>query len=250
MNAPTAAIAEDEPLLRAELREALAALWPQLQICAEAEDGLEALRILDTCSPRVLFLDIHMPGVSGLEVARRASGRCHVVFVTAYNEYAIAAFEQGAVDYVIKPFTRERIAITVARLRERLAHAPPVLDQVVDTLLARLRGPPEYLRWVRASVGAEIRLAAVEEILYFKSDHKYTVAILPDADLPIRKPVRELLGELDPGQFWQIHRSTIVNVAAIAGVRHGLDGHLYVRIRDRPESLRVSRPFAARFRQM
>jgi DNA-binding LytR/AlgR family response regulator len=249
MNLPTAAIAEDEPLLRAELREALARVWPQLQICGEAEDGLQALRILDSCNPRVLFLDIQMPGVSGLEVARRASGRCHVVFVTAYDEYAVAAFEQGAVDYVMKPFTAERIATTVKRLRERLEESPPLLDQVI-AMLTRLPVATEYLRWVRASVGTEIRLAAVEEILYFKSDNKYTVAVLADVELPIRKPVRELLTELDPGQFWQIHRSTIVNLAAIAGVRHGLDGHLYVHLRGRRETLRVSKPFAARFRQM
>jgi len=250
MNVPTALIAEDEPLLRAELREALTKLWPQLSICGEAEDGSAALKMLETTDPRILFLDIHMPGLSGLEIARHASGRCLVVFVTAYDEHAIAAFEQGAADYVMKPLTTERLALTVARLRERLSHSPPAISNVVEELLARLRPPQGYLRWVRASVGPEIRLAAVEEILYFKSDSKYTVAVTRETELPIRKPIRELLAELDPQQFWQIHRSTIVSVAAIASVRHGLDGRLYVRLRERNESLRVSQPFAARFRQM
>ncbi|HYM43148.1 MAG TPA: LytTR family DNA-binding domain-containing protein [Steroidobacteraceae bacterium] len=250
MKAPTALIAEDEPLLRAELREALAALWPELQICGEAADGNAALSMLEATDPQILFLDIRMPGTTGLEVARRASGRCLVVFVTAYDEHAIAAFEQGAADYVMKPFTTERLALTVARLRERLTHAPPVINEVIESLLTRLLPPHEYLRWVRASVGTEIRLAAVEEVLYFKSDSKYTLAITREAELPIRKPLRELLAELDPGQFWQIHRSTIVNLSAIASVRHGFDGRLYVRLRHRDESLKVSQPFAARFRQM
>jgi DNA-binding LytR/AlgR family response regulator len=250
MNVPTALIAEDEPLLRAELREALAALWPELHICGEAADGNAALSMLEATDPRILFLDIRMPGASGLEVARRASGRCLVVFVTAYDEHAIAAFEQGAADYVMKPFTTKRLAMTVARLRERLQHAPPAINDVVEELLARLRPPLEYLRWVRASVGTEIRLAAVEEILYFKSDSKYTLAVTREAELPIRKALRELLAELDPGQFWQIHRSTIVNLSAIASVRHGFDGRLYVQLRHRDERLKVSQPFAARFRQM
>jgi DNA-binding LytR/AlgR family response regulator len=250
MNTPTALIAEDEPLLRAELREALAALWPQLRVCAEAADGDAAILALDTYAPDILFLDIKMPGATGIEVARRASGRSHVVFVTAYDEYAVAAFEQGAVDYVMKPFSADRLAGTVARLQARMHDAPADLGEIVQALLAQAGRERKHLRWITASRGKELSLVAVEEVLYFMADNKYTRVVTRDTELLIRKPIRELLAELEPDLFWQIHRATLVNITAIAGVRHGLDGHLHVRVAGREESLAVSQPYAHRFKQM
>jgi DNA-binding LytR/AlgR family response regulator len=250
MNAPAALIAEDEPLLRAELRDALGSAWPELRICAEAADGDAAIRALQRYRPDILFLDIRMPGASGLEVAHVASGRSHVVFITAYDEFAVAAFEQGAVDYVMKPFSSERLAIAVARLKQRLNQPPADLAEVIRSLLQRLDQGPERLRWITASRGRELHLVAVEEILYFKADLKYTQMVTRDGEFLIRKTIRDLLAELDPDQFWQIHRSTLVNVTAIARVQHGLDGHMRLRVGERPELLTVSRPFAHRFRQM
>ena len=250
MNAPTALIAEDEPLLRSEVREALASVWPELRICAEAPDGDAAIRAMQQHEPDILFLDIRMPGASGLEVARRASGRSHVVFITAYDEFAVAAFEQGAVDYLLKPFSGERLATAVARLKQRLHDPPADLDATLRTLLQRLDYGREYLRWITASRGREFYLTAVEEVLYFKADYKYTQMVTGNAEFLIRKTIRDLLKELDPDQFWQIHRSTLVNVNAIASVQHGLDGHLRLRVGQRPDLLVVSRPFIHRFRQM
>lgn len=250
MNPPTALIAEDEPQLRSELREALASAWPELRICTEAADGDTALRAVQQFAPDILFLDIRMPGINGLEVARHASGRSHIVFITAYDEFAVAAFEQGAVDYVMKPFSAERLATAVARVKQRLHEPPADLDGILRVLLQKLGRDREHLRWISASHGRELRLVAVEEVLYFKADCKYTLMVTRDGEFLIRKPIRELLAELDPNQFWQIHRSTLVNVTAIANVQHGLDGHLRLRVGQRHELLTVSRPFARRFRQM
>jgi DNA-binding LytR/AlgR family response regulator len=247
---PVALIAEDEPLLRHELREALASAWPELCICAEAADGDAAIRAMEQHGPDILFLDIRMPGASGLEVARRASGRSHVVFITAYDEFAVAAFEQGAVDYLLKPFSVERLATAVARLKQRLHEAPADLDATLRVLLQKLDHGRDCLRWITASRGRELYLTAVEEVLYFKADYKYTQMVTGSAEFLIRKTIRGLLEELDPDQFWQIHRSTLVNVNAIASVQHGLDGHLRLRVGERPELLVVSRPFAYRFRQL
>src|SRR5258706_932658 len=161
MSALKAVIAEDEPVLRGDLRDALAKLWPDLAICAEASDGIEALRALDDLAPDILFLDIEMPGMSGLEVARQASGRCHVAFVTAYDKYAVAAFEQGAVDYVMKPFSAARLATTIARLKEKAAGAPASLDGLLKALAHASSGGREYLRWITASQGNDLRLITV-----------------------------------------------------------------------------------------
>lgn len=250
MSAPTALIAEDEPLLRNDLRGALASAWPDLRICAEAADGDAALCAIEQHGPDILFLDIRMPGASGLEVARRASGRSHVVFITAYDEFAVEAFEQGAVDYLLKPFSPERLATAIARLKRRLHEVPADLDAMLRVLLERLDPGREHLRWITASRGRELCLTAVEEVLYFKADFKYTQMVTRNGEFLIRKTIRDLLAELDPDQFWQIHRSTLVNVTAIARVQHGLDGHMRLRVGERPELLMVSRPFAHRFRQM
>ena len=249
MSTLKAVIAEDEETLRDELRETLATVWPELAIVAEAADGLSALRALEDHAPDVLFLDIQMPGLSGLDVARRASGRSHVVFVTAYDKYAVAAFEQGAVDYVMKPVTPARLVETVNRLKTRMSGPPPNLEQLLRTLAERV-APREYIRWITASQGDELRLITVDEILYFQSDNKYTLVVTPEKESLIRRPLRELIEEIDPKRFWQIHRGTIVNVNAIAGLGRDLRGHLVVKIKNRKETLAVSDSYAHLFKQM
>lgn len=250
MRQPQAVIAEDETVLRNELKETLAKLWPELIVCADAEDGIEALHALHAHAPDIMFLDIQMPGMTGLEVARQASGRCHVAFVTAYDKYAVAAFEQGAVDYVMKPFSPARLATTVARLKEKMQSAPANLDGLLQALAANVAGRKEYVQWITASQGSDLRLITVDEILYFQADNKYTVVITPEQESLIRRPIRELLDELDPGVFWQIHRGTLVNVNAIAGVTRDIGGHLRVKLKQRKETLPVSDPYVHRFRQM
>ncbi|HEY6821286.1 MAG TPA: LytTR family DNA-binding domain-containing protein [Burkholderiales bacterium] len=250
MGAPTAVIAEDEPVLRAQIRDLLGAAWPELDVIATAEDGLQALRALERHRPDVLFLDIEMPGLGGLEIARRASGRCHVVFVTAYDQYAVAAFEEGAADYVMKPLNAARLATACERVKKRLSAAPVNLDRLLEMLVGRAAGARQYLRWINASQGAEVRLVTVDEICYFQSDTKYTRAVTAANESLIRKSIKELLEELDPALFWQIHRSTIINVSAIASVSRDLAGRLTVKLKNRREALPVSQPFAHRFRQM
>jgi DNA-binding LytR/AlgR family response regulator len=249
MRALKAVIAEDEPVLRTELRDTLARIWPELVVCAEAEDGFEALRALAEHSPDILFLDIQMPGMSGLEVARQASGKCHVVFVTAYDQYAVAAFEQGAVDYVMKPFSAARLATAVARLKDKVARTPADLDGLLRSLADAARGK-EYLRWITASQGNDLRLITVEEICYFEADNKYTLVVTAQQESLIRRPIKELIDELDPQLFWQIHRGTVVNVAAISGVTRDMGGHLRVKLKERKETLPVSEPYRHLFKQM
>jgi len=244
-----AVIAEDEPVLRGELKDNLTRLWPGLAIVAEAEDGIEALDALERCRPQVMFLDIEMPGLSGLEVARAANGRCHVVFVTAYDQHAVSAFEQGAVDYVMKPFSAARLATAISRLRERLDAAPARLDGLLKSLAERSpkRG---YLRWINASQGNNVRLVTADEICYFKADNKYTLVVTADSEALIRKPIKELIDELDPEVFWPIHRGVVVNVNAVALAHRRLNGQFELRLKARKETLAVSEPFAYRFRQM
>jgi DNA-binding LytR/AlgR family response regulator len=244
-----AVIAEDEPILRGELREMLAKLWPELIIRAEAEDGIQALHALQTYNPEILFLDIQMPGMSGLEVARKASGKCHVAFVTAYDKYAVAAFEEGAVDYVMKPFSPARLATTVARLKEKVNSLPANLDGLLEALAAA-KDSKEYLRWITASQGDDLRLITVEEICYFQADNKYTLVVTSEQESLIRRPIKELIDELDPAIFWQIHRGTLVNVNAIAGVTRDIGGHLRLKLKQRKETLSVSDPYVHRFKQM
>jgi DNA-binding LytR/AlgR family response regulator len=251
MSTPTTAvIAEDEPVLRTELRDALAALWPDLVIVAEAGNGIDALHALDRHAPHLLFLDIQMPGLNGLEVAQQANGRCHIVFVTAYDCHAVEAFEQGAVDYVMKPFSSARLATTVSRLKDKVGSAPANLDGILKALAAKRANGKEHLRWITASQGNELRLITVEEICYFQADNKYTLVVTADKESLIRRPIRELSDELDPNTFWQIHRSTLVNVNAISGVNRDFKGHLQVRLKQRKETLPVSESFVHLFKQM
>jgi len=245
-----AVIAEDESVLRAELRDTLAKLWPELVICAEAEDGFAALQALAERKPDILFLDIEMPGLSGLEAAKQASGKCHVAFVTAYDKYAVAAFEQGAVDYVMKPFSAARLAATVARLKDKAASAPASLDGLLRALAEGGARSRDHLRWITASQGSELRLITVEEICYFEADHKYTLVVTAQQQSLIRRPIKELIDELDPRVFWQIHRGTVVNANAIAGVTRDLGGNLRVKLKGRSETLAVSEPYRHLFKQM
>ena len=250
MNRPTALIAEDEPLLAEELSDALARLWPELTVVARARDGIDAVRLVDEHAPDVVFLDIQMPGMTGLEVARQLGSRAHVVFVTAFDQHAIAAFEQGAVDYVLKPVSIPRLATAVMRVKERLGRAPADLSALLRELATQRGDGRTYLRWVNASVGQSIRLITVEEICYFKADSKYTMVVTPTAESLIKKPIKELCDELDPAQFWQIHRSTLVNMSHVAAVTRDIRGHLQLKLKQRNEALPVSESYTHLFRQM
>ncbi|HET9668989.1 MAG TPA: LytTR family DNA-binding domain-containing protein [Casimicrobiaceae bacterium] len=246
---PRVLIAEDEPLLRAQLKARLAHAWPDLTAIVEAEDGVQALALAAEHAPDVAFLDIRMPGRSGLDVAREIGARCHVVFVTAYDEYAVAAFEEGAIDYVLKPPTPERIAKVVARLKARLAQPP--LD--LTALLARLaeRDPAAGpLKWIRASLGNAMQMIAVADVVYFRAEDKYTKVVTRDGEALIRTPIKDLYAELDPEAFWQIHRATIVNLNAIARVDRDFRDQPIITLKERPEKLVVSRTFAHRFKSM
>jgi DNA-binding LytR/AlgR family response regulator len=246
----TAVIAEDEPLLRRELKQTLATLWPELAIVAEAEDGLQAVQALDRYAPKVMFLDIAMPGMTGLDVARAASGRCHVVFVTAYDHFAVAAFEHGAVDYVMKPFEPARLEAAVARVRERMASVPAKLDDLLAALAERTAPERRFLRWITVAQGRSVRLIPVADICYFQADNKYTLLVTPTTQSLINKTIKELLDELDPETFLQIHRGTVVNINAIAAVHRDFRGRLDVELKQRKETLAVSASFAHLFRQM
>ena len=245
-----AVIAEDEAVLRDELRARVATLWPELEICAQVGDGQAALAALEVHRPHVLFLDIQMPGLSGMEVARQASGRCHVVFVTAHDEFAVAAFEQGAIDYVMKPFATERLALAIERMKSRLSSQPADLEGLLETFAQRIARPRAYLQWINASLGNDLRFITVDEVCYFRSDAKYTRVVTAGQESLIRKSVRELAAELDPDRFRQIHRSIIVNLGEIAGVQRDFRGRIQVKLKRRTEALPVSDPYAPLFRQM
>lgn len=252
-----AVIAEDEALLRSELSRLLQQAWPGLEIVAECEDGASAVEAIVEHQPDVAFLDIRMPGLTGLEVAAAAIEACpatQVVFTTAYNQYAIDAFERGAVDYLLKPVSAERLAATVQRLKQRAPRAPLQADlaQMLRELAQHASGndSAQPLTWITASTGRETRLIMVDDVAYFRADNKYTVAMTAEGEALMRKPIRELLGVLDPNVFKQIHRSTIVNLRAIASIVRDDTGRGTVRLKQRPETLTVSQPFMTLFRNM
>jgi len=247
---PTALIAEDEPLMRERLKEKLAEVWPELDVVAEASDGDEALALVDIHEPHIAFLDIRMPGRTGLEVAASIGGDCHVVFVTAYDQYAIAAFDAGAVDYLLKPVETERLAQTVERVKAKLASAPADLSRIVAELRARGDGGGQRLKWIKAAVGKQIKLIPVDDVVYFQSDMKYTRVVLAQSEALIRTPLKDLLAELDPDRFWQIHRSTIVNVSALSGVLREDAERQFALFKSRPDKLPISRQFTHLFKQM
>lgn len=264
-----AVIADDERLMREQLRARLGEAWPELEIVGEAKNGLEAVELVDRLRPELVFLDIRMPGLTGVEAARAIAQLperegeepwpgCEIVFITAYDQYAIEAFEQGVVDYVLKPAERERLAVTVERVRKRLAQrrsedggATPQLQQLLQTL-ARQMNPaaPAPLQWIQATVGSTIQMIPVEDVLFFISDEKYTRVQTATLEALIRKPIKELIEELDAKLFWQIHRSTLVNVKAIAGITRDLRGRQLVSVKGHPEKLEVSRSFTGLFKGM
>jgi DNA-binding LytR/AlgR family response regulator len=281
MNTPSrparALIADDERLMREQLRARLAEVWPELEIVAEAKNGLEAVELTESQHPDLVFLDIRMPGMTGVEAARAiaqlpvddddADGGdawhgCEIVFITAYDQYAIEAFEQGVVDYVLKPAERERLLVTVERIKKRLAQrrsgapagddAPPAgLQQLLQKLAARMDpNKAPQLRWIQATVGQNIQMIPVDEVLFFISDEKYTRVQTATIEALIRKPIKELIEELDAEVFWQIHRSTLVNTKFIAGVSRDLRGRQLVAVKGHPEKLEVSRSFTGLFKGM
>jgi DNA-binding LytR/AlgR family response regulator len=247
---PTAIVAEDEPILRAQLENKLKKLWPELEIIASAEDGAAALEALEDRAPDFMFLDIQMPEMTGVEVARHVGNRCHVVFVTAYDEYAVQAFETGAVDYILKPATDERLAVTIERLKAKLATPPQDLKAILTQISEHVGGKKERLQWIKATIGQNLRLIPVAEVLFFQSDEKYTRVVTPDVEALIKTPIRELMDGLDPEVFWQIHRSTVVNASAIAAVTRDFRGQAHVKIKGKDEALVVSRIYSHLFKQM
>ena len=263
-------IADDERLMREQLRARLAEVWPELQIVAEAKNGSEAVALVAEHRPELVFLDIRMPGLTGVEAARQIAQMevgddellPEIVFITAYDQYAVEAFEQGVADYVLKPAERERLAVTVGRIRRRLAlrgtgeagastgGAP--MQQLLHRLAAKLNpgAAPAYLQWIQATVGQAIQMIPVDEVLFFISDEKYTRVQTPTVEALIRKPIKELVDELDPQRFWQIHRSTLVNAKAVASVTRDFRGRQIVAVKGHHEKLEVSRSYLGLFKGM
>ena len=250
----SALIADDEPPMRDQLRARLRDVWPDLQIVGEAANGLEAVSMAAALKPDIVFLDIRMPGQSGIDAARRLYENCHVVFVTAYDQYAVDAFEQGAMDYLLKPVVAERLQLTCERLKKRLNKAPENIDHQLEQLTRILQQgepkKPEYLRWIQAQVGTSLRMISTKEVLFFQSDEKYTLVQTAQAEMLIRKTLKELADELDPNEFWRIHRSTLVRVDAIAEVTRDDRGRQMLKVRNFPTALEVSRNHSHLFQQM
>jgi DNA-binding LytR/AlgR family response regulator len=252
----TALIADDEPLLRERLANLLRKQWPELELVAMARNGREAIELFDEHHPDVAFLDVQMPGLSGVEVARSIGNRAQLVFVTAFEQYAVEAFERGAVDYLVKPFDEQRLAETIARLQRRLAAPQPLqsqLEPLLETLAQRLRqpsAPTPYLQWIKASVGQSVRLIPVDQLIYLRSDEKYTLVVWQGGEALIRKTIRELADELHPDHFVQVHRSVIVALSQVTQVTRGANETADIHLRDRSELLPVSRSYVHLFRQM
>ena len=250
----TAIIADDEPRLAEYLKARLAVLWPELVIAGVANNGPDAQALLISEAPDIAFLDIRMPGLTGLDVARTADAQVQIVFVTAYDEYALAAFERAAVDYLLKPVSDERLAETVARLKARVAASTPAPDlkAALDAIARLVPGVAgaEKLAWIRASTGQQVRLIAVDDVCYFQANDKYTSVFTADGEALIRTPLKELADQLDAKQFWQVHRGTIVNIRHVATTVRDLTGRVTLTLKSRPEKVAVSRAYAHLFKQM
>jgi DNA-binding LytR/AlgR family response regulator len=245
----TAVIAEDEDALRRDLEARLATLWPELKIVSSVANGVEALAMFDRHRPDLMFLDIEMPGLTGLQVAQQVSDCCHVVFITAYDSHAVTAFEHGALDYVLKPYETRRLGQAIRRVQARLATPPPSLTDLLKEFAAAAR-PKPHLNWIKASTGSEVSLIMVRDVCYFRADAKYTSVVTAEREFIIRRSIKELTEELDPSLFWQIHRSTIVNVEAIGSVTRNMAGATLLKLKQRPERLTVSEAHRHLFRHM
>jgi DNA-binding LytR/AlgR family response regulator len=250
----TCIIADDEDLPRAELRRMLAEVWPELTVVAECEHGTDALEAIYTLQPDIAFLDIRMPGLSGLDVAKAASGRCRVVFASAYDSHAFDAFSAGAIDYLLKPVMRERLLQTVDRLRERarLAQPAPDLERMMAEFDRRMKNSEaaSRIRWISASVGDTIKVIPIDDVIFFQSEEKYTRVVTASDEAHVRKPIKELVDGLDPDQFWQVHRSVIVRASCIARVQRDQMGRISIVLRGHAETLKVSQAYAWRFKPM
>jgi DNA-binding LytR/AlgR family response regulator len=246
----TALIAEDEPLMRERLKDKLREVWPELEVVAEAEDGDEAVAMFDEHRPQIAFLDIRMPGRSGLEVAAEIGAQCHVVFITAYDQYAVKAFEADAADYLLKPVETDRLVAMKERMERKLATPPIDLSELVAQLRSSVKGETGRMKWVKAAVGKQVKLIPVDEVLYFQSDTKYTRVVLASGEALIRTPLKDLLSELDPEKFWQVHRGTIVNLDAVSGVLREDAERQFIMLKNRQEKLPISRQFTHLFKQM
>lgn len=249
----SALIAEDEAPQRADLRRLLSEVWPELHVVAECEDGLAALAALQAHRPQIAFLDIRMPGLNGIELARAANGVAHVVFTTAYDEHAVQAFEHGAIDYLLKPIRRDRLERALQRLRERLsAETSRHIADLLDAFEQRLTNtaPGKHIEWITATLGASTRLLSIDEVLYFKAEDKYTCVATAMDEAHIRTPLKTLIERLDSQVFWQVHRSVIVRAAAIYSVRRTEEGKLVLKLRGSASELPVSSAFQHRFRGM
>ena len=250
-----AIIADDEKPLRTSLKASLSKLWPELNICGEAKNGVEALELVEKKRPDIAFLDIKMPGLSGIEVAEKIAGACRIVFITAYDQYAIKAFENEAVDYILKPVTKERLEKTVERLQKQLTESSSSPSGMSDTLervlsVLKEKGAPGYLKWIKVRDREEVKLIAVDDVLYFKAEDKYTTVRTQEGESLIKTSIRILAEELDPDQFWRIHRGTIINVSRIARVNRSFAGKLIIQLKDVKETLIVSRSYAHLFKHM
>lgn len=250
-----ALIADDEPELRRHLVRLLNRLWPELAIAGEADNGPSALDLFHALSPDIVFLDINMPGLSGLEVAKQISGQCTIVFITAYDQYAVEAFESEALDYILKPVQKNRLAASLERCKKRFSVPPPEprdlgpLLKLLENKLDNKKTSP-FLQWIRAQHRDTIRLIPVEDVLLFKAEDKYTLVITPKTESLIRKTIKELEDELDPDKFWKIHRGTIVNVGSIQTISRSMTGRYVIRLDGYGAPLMVSRSFSHLFRQM
>ena len=250
MSRPTALIAEDEPLMRERLKDKLSEIWPELDIVAEAEDGEQALELFFEHHPQIAFLDIRMPGRTGLDVAAEIGAHCHVVFITAYDQYALKAFEAGAVDYLLKPVETDRLTAMVERMERKLASPPIDLSALLAQLRSTVHADGGRMKWVKAAVGKQVKLIPVADVVYFQSDAKYTRVVLASGEALIRTPLKDLLAELDPEKFWQVHRGTIVNLDAVSGVLREDAERQFILLKNRQEKLPISRQFTHLFKQM
>ena len=247
---PTALIAEDEPLMRERLKDKLEEVWPELAIVAEAEDGDQALDLFAQYRPQIAFLDVRMPGRTGLDVASEIGARCHVVFITAHDEYALKAFEAGAADYLLKPVETDRLTAMKERMERKLATPPMDLSDLLAQLRSSVQGDAGRMKWVKAAIGKQVKLIPVGDVLYFQSDTKYTRVVLASGEALIRTPLKDLLAELDPEKFWQVHRGTIVNLDAVSGVLREDAERQFILLKNRQEKLPISRQFTHLFKQM